>query len=145
MIRGLLGLLIFVYTTGEMLPFQERKKFRKILYSKASILVLLVGLVLVSRGAWSVHQKAEIARTERNESVRMLAELQGRNTALEASLERLKSDKGIEDEVRQKYAVARPGEEVVVVVDESGKKGKNSDEVPQKSFWQRFTSLFAGE
>lgn len=128
-----------------MLPFQERKKFRKILYSKASILVLLVAFILVSRGAWSVHQKAEIARTERDESVRMLAELQERNTALEASLERLKSDKGIEDEVRQKYAVARPGEEVVVVVDESSKKGKNGDEALQKSFWQRLVLFFTEE
>ncbi|HAT68090.1 MAG: hypothetical protein A2481_02835 [Candidatus Yonathbacteria bacterium RIFOXYC2_FULL_47_9] len=128
-----------------MLPFQERKKFRKILYSKASILMLFVGFMLVSRGAWSVHQKAKIARIERDESVRILAELQERNTALEVSLERLKSDKGIEDEVRQKYAVARPGEEVVVVVDESSKKGKNGDEALQKSFWQRFISLFTGE
>jgi cell division protein FtsB len=128
-----------------MLPFQERKKFRKILYSKASILVLLVALVLVSRGAWQVHEKAAIARTERNESARMLADLQDRNSALETSLVRLKSDQGIEDEVRQKYAVARPGEEIVIVVDESSKKSKNGDEALQKSFWQRFISLFTGE
>lgn len=127
-----------------MLPFQERKKFRKILYSKASILVLLVALVLVSRGAWQVHEKAVIARTERDESARVLADLQDRNKALEASLTHLKSTQGIEDEVRQKYAVARPGEEIVVVVDESSKKGKNGDEAPQKSFWQRFISLFTG-
>ena len=128
-----------------MLPFQERKKFRKILYSKASIFVLFVILVFTVRGAWKVHQKAEIARTERDDSARMLADLQDRNITLEASLARLKSDRGIEDEVRQKYAVARPGEEVVVVVDESGKKGKNGNEAPQKSFWQRFVSLFTGE
>ena len=132
------------YTTGEMLPFQERKKFRKILYSKASILVLLIASVLVSRGAWQVHEKAVIARTERDESARILVDLQERNKALEASLVRLKSSQGIEDEARQKYAVARPGEEVVVVVDESSKKGKNGDEAPQKSFWERFISLFTG-
>jgi len=128
-----------------MLPFQERKKFRKILYSKASILVLLVVLVLVSRGAWQVHEKAIIARAERDESARVLSGLEERNRALEASLVRLKSNQGIEDEVRQKYAVARPGEEIVIVVDESDKKGKNRDEAPQKSFWQRFISLFTGE
>lgn len=142
---GLLESLIFVYTTGEMLPFQERKKFRKVLYSKASILVLFVVLVLVLHGAWGVHQKAEIARAERNESIRMLTELQERNNALEISLERLKSSQGIEDEVRQKYAVARPGEEVVVVVDASDKKGKNEDEVQEKSFLQRIVSFFTGE
>ncbi|OHA84272.1 MAG: hypothetical protein A2937_03420 [Candidatus Yonathbacteria bacterium RIFCSPLOWO2_01_FULL_47_33b] len=128
-----------------MLPFQERKQFRKILYSKASIFVVFVVFVFVARGAWHVHQKAEIARAERDGAVRVLAELQERNEALEASLGRLKSDQGIEDEVRQKYAVARPGEEVVVVVDDSGKKGKNGDEALQKSFWQRLVSFFTEE
>lgn len=75
----------------------------------------------------------------------MLTELQERNNALEISLERLKSSQGIEDEVRQKYAVARPGEEVVVVVDASDKKGKNEDEVQEKSFLQRIVSFFTGE
>ncbi|MHB1118319.1 MAG: hypothetical protein ACYCZ7_02245 [Minisyncoccota bacterium] len=128
-----------------MLPFQERKKFRKILYSKTSIFVLFVALILASHGAWRVYQKAEIARTERDESVRVLTEIEERTKELETSLAGLKSDQGIENEVRQKYAVARPGEEVVVVVDENSKKGKNGDEAPQESFWQRLVSFFVGE
>lgn len=138
-------LTVFSYTTGEMLPFQERKKFRKFLYSKANILVLLVLVVLAARGAWHMYEKAAIARAERAESLKALAEVEDRKAALETSLERLKSAQGVEEELRQKFTVARPGEEVVVVVDADAKKGKNGSGAQEKSFWQRLASFFVGE
>ncbi len=124
-----------------MLPFQGRKKFRKILYSKATILVLLVVLVFVARGAWKIHEKAIIASAERDQVARALAEVEGREAELQASLALRRTDQGIEDEIRQKFTVARPWEEVVVVVDESAKKGKN-DEVADMGFWSRFLGFF---
>ncbi len=124
-----------------MLPFQGRKKFRKILYSKATILVLLVVLVFVARGAWKIHEKATIARAERDQAARALAEVDGREAELQASLAVRRTDQGIEDEIRQKFTVARPWEEVVVVVDESAKKGKNG-EAAEMGFWVRFLGFF---
>ena len=114
------------------------------MYSKASILALFVLTIFVARGAWKVHEKALIARTERDESVHALAGIRDRNATLEASLLRLRSGEGIEDEVRQKFSVAGPGEEVVVVVDENDKKGKNRDEALPRSWWQRLISFFTG-
>ena len=124
-----------------MLPFQGRKKFRKILYSKATILVLLVILVFVARGAWRIHGKATIARAERDRVALALAEIGGREAELQSSLLLRKTDQGIEDEIRQKFTVARSWEEVVVVVDESAKKGKN-DEMPDRGFWAWFLGFF---
>ncbi len=124
-----------------MLPFQGRKKFRKILYSKATILILLVVLVFVARGAWKIHEKAAIARVERDQVALALEEIDGRTTELQASLALRRTDQGIEDEIRRKFTVARPWEEVVVVVDESAKKGKN-DEVAGMGFWGRFLGFF---
>ncbi len=128
-----------------MLPFQERKNFRKFLYSRTNILVLLILLVLTGRGAWNVHEKAVIARSERDQSQRELVEVTDRKSTLEVSLRRLTSEQGLEDELRQKFAVAREGEEVVVIVDEDPKKGKNGDGVVEKSFWQSFVSFFTNK
>lgn len=125
-----------------MIPFQERKKLRKILYSKTSLFVLAVVLLAVGRGAWGVHLKASIAISERDIALRSLSELESRNSELKVSLARLKSGQGIEEEVRQKYTVARAGEEIVVVVDDSAKKGKNSEVASNGSFWQRVVSFF---
>lgn len=125
-----------------MIPFQEREKARKIMYSKVSLLILFVVLIIVGRGAWSAHKKAETARSERNIALRHITQLETRNADMLASLEHFKNDSGIEEEMRQKYTVARPGEEIVVVVDDDVKKGKNSEAVDKKSLWQRIIDFF---
>jgi len=127
-----------------MIPFQERKKLRKILYSKVTLVVLFIILLLVVRGAWGIHQKAEIAISERDIAARDLAEKQSRVSELNTSLMQLKSENGIEEEIRQKYDVARPGEEVVKIVDDSAKKGENGGAVSKKGFWQSLVSIFGG-
>lgn len=126
-----------------MIPFQGRQKLRRILYSKVTLFTLAVLVFFVGRGAWNTHEKAQIARSERNIAERALLDLEARSSELQASLIRLKSERGIEEEVRQKYTVARPGEEVVIVVDDSAKKGENSETVAEKGLWQSFVSIFS--
>lgn len=125
-----------------MIPFQERKKIRKILYSKTSLFILAVFLFVVSNGAWRIYQKAAIARTERDRAAQSLADLQARTTELQTSLARIQSQRGVEEDVRKKYTVARPGEDVVVVVDDSAKKSENSEASSTPSIWARITSFF---
>lgn len=128
-----------------MLPFQERKKVRKFLYSKAMLVVLLILVVFVARGAWNIHEKAAIARAERIQAAKELTGLQDHQGELEASLVRLKSGRGIEEEVRQKFTVARPGEEVVVIVDEQEKKSENGGTSSKVGFWENFLGVFRGQ
>ena len=128
-----------------MIPFQERKKLRKILYSKVSLAVLLVMLFAVGQGLWRIQEKVSVARAERDLAARSFADMESRTEELQASLARLKSDQGIEEEVRQKFTVARPWEEVVVVVDESAKKSKNGEAMEARSFWERIQSFFVRE
>lgn len=125
-----------------MIPFQERKKIRKIMYSKVSLLILFVILLVVGKGAWNVHKKAEIARSERDIALRYITQLETRNSEVRASLEHFKSDSGIEEEVRQKFDVALSGEEIIKIVDDDVKKGKNSEVVNKKSLWQHIVDFF---
>ena len=130
-----------MYITGEMIPFQERKKIRKVLYSKFTLAVLSGLLFVVIGGAWQIYQKAMVARAERDITARGFADLQSRTKELETSISRLKSNKGIEEEIRQKYTVARDGEEIVIVVDENVKKSENRKVVTDESSWQRLASF----
>lgn len=125
-----------------MIPFQERKKLRKILYSKVSLLILFGLLFVAGRGVWRIQEKVSVARAERDLAERSFADMQSRTEELQASLARLKSERGIEEEIRQKFTVALPGEEVVVVVDESAKKGKNGDVVQSQNLLLRIVSFF---
>lgn len=133
------------YTTREMLLFQERKKLRKILYSKVTLILLLFFVILVARGTWKIHQKAIIAQTERDEAARAVEELNLRAEGLEKTLVRLRTPEGAEEEARQKYTVARSSEEVVIVVDVDAKKSKNSGELKESSFWDKLKRFLKGE
>ena len=124
-----------------MIQIQERKKLRKILYSKVSIIILTALLYFVARGAWNIYNKASIARSERDRAERGLVDLQVKTSELTASLARLQSTQGIEADVRQKFTVALPGEDVVVIVDDSAKKSENSEAYESKSFWSRIASF----
>ena len=133
--------LVFGYTTGEMIPFQERKKIRKILYSKASLFVLFLILIFTVDGAWNIYQKAKIARAERDVAARALADVQVRKAELESSLAKLQSEGGVEADVREKFTVVKPGEDVVVVVDDNIKKSENSETGDSTGLWARITSF----
>ncbi len=122
--------------------FQERKKFRKILYSKVTLALLLTALALVSRGTWQIYDKAMRARGEKEKAMQELAEMETHTVELVKNIERLKSDRGVEEEIRRWFPVAHPGEEIVVVIDENDKKGKDDETAGGQSFWARLLSFF---
>ncbi|MBI3634573.1 MAG: hypothetical protein HY228_03090 [Candidatus Yonathbacteria bacterium] len=125
-----------------MLLFQERKKIRRILYSKITLAFLLIVLIFVSRGTWQIYGKAMRARAEKDKAAQELAEIEMHTAELVKNIERLKSERGIEEEIRHRFPVARAGEEVVVVVDENDKKSKDSETVGGQSLWTRFLDFF---
>ncbi len=125
-----------------MIPFQERKKIRAIIYSKVFLIILVLILFGVGQGAWRVHKKADIARTERDFVAQSFADITVRTDELQSRLARIKSPTGIEEEIRQKFTVARQGEEVVIIVDENKEKDNNR-EVPTINFWQRMVLFFS--
>jgi len=125
-----------------VIPFQDRKRIRGFLYSKTSLSVLFLLLLLAGNGVWGIYQKSKTASSERDIALRSLTDLESRTAELKTSLSHLETERGIEEEVRQKYTVARKGEEVVVVVDDSAKKSKNDEVVDTRSLWQKLAPLF---
>lgn len=125
-----------------MLLFQERKKIRKILYSKVTLALLSVALVIVSRGAWQIYGKAMRARAEKENAAKELVQIEMHTAELTKNIERLKSKPGIEEEIRHRFTVAIPGEEIVVVVDGNDKKSKDSGTTGGQSLWARLLLFF---
>ncbi len=98
----------------------------------AVILVLFViwGGIAVIRA----YAKQREAVVNRNTSKRELKEVQQKQVELSANIENLSTERGLEAEVRNRYRVAKPGEQLVIVVD--NKEGGNT--VAEKpSFWER--------
>ena len=101
---------------ARILDFRERFRLRRALYAKPTIIVMAVFVVLVGRGAWGMHEKSLDAIKNRDKTLEELHALQGRQAELEGDIAHLSSDRGVEEEIRDRFMVAKEGEKVMIVV-----------------------------
>ena len=122
-----------------MRDFQKRKKIRKILYSPIILLLLAIILVLLLRGVWSVYTKAYVSSKNLEQEHYEFDKLNERQAHLAASLEYLKTDQGIEGEIRNKFRVVKDGEFVAVIIDENASttESKATTTLERRGFWYR--------
>jgi hypothetical protein len=95
---------------------------------------LFILIVALARSVWLVRGKFVESQEARDEVVAAAAALEERKIGLERKVERLDTVRGQEEEIRQKLPVAKEGEQVVVIIDESA-----DDEVEigeSRSWWQ---------
>lgn len=99
-----------------------------------ALLILLVYLVLL---VLDIYRKEEIARRTAAESKQEVADLEERYATLQANLSDLDTDRGREASYREQFGVARPGEEVIIVV-------APETEEPQTglTWWRKFLGFF---
>lgn len=77
--------------------------------------LLLVALWLGSL-IWGLAGKAQIAISQADDVRRQYASVEARKATLEANLAALSTERGRDAAIRTAFGVARPGEEVIVVV-----------------------------
>lgn len=112
-----------------MREFQERKKLRKILYSKKILALLLIVLALLIYSTAKIYFKSRNALSKSEETRLELAELEQRKAELEKEILRLQTPLGEEEEIRRKFSVSRPEEKILVIVDKAPENDKiNSSE-----------------
>lgn len=117
--------------------FQENKGLKNIVYSWPVLIFLFIILLFF---AWGVIRfTVKMLETAKN---RKIAEIKTLNLTqakikLTNDIENLKTEKGIEENIREKFGLAKEGEGLIVVVDEK-KVGIVEDK--EKQNW--FTSLF---
>lgn len=105
------------------------------------ILVIVVTAFFGSLAAWEVFQKERLVRSERDRVEENLTNLEARKEALETTLEALDTERGLEEEVRKKFPLAKPGEEVIVLLDAKD-PSVDSRTSSRNSIWQSFLGWF---
>lgn len=119
-----------------MLEFQEKRKIKRLVYSKITLVILLILIALMLKMVWEVYQKESLTRNNLEKTTNSLDSLQGRERLLSSGIDKLQTDSGIEQEIREKYGLVKPGEEVIIVVDSDD----NTSLLPLSSetgFWQK--------
>jgi len=123
-----------------MFDFYERGKIKQWLYSWPSLIVLVITSAFVLHGVWGVYQQERITRINKNQRLTHLNDLERREEALQAEIDQLSTERGIEEEIRQKFEVAKEGEEVIVIVEAPSDVYTKGD-AQREGFWRRFLDL----
>ncbi len=98
--------------------------------------LLLVSFWLMSL-IWGLSGKAHIAVSQAHEAEMQYQALEERKTALAATLAALATERGQDAAIRTAFGVARPGEEVIVVVPPA-----TATPTTMPSWWQRILNWF---
>ena len=103
---------------------------------------LLVGVLLLAAfwlGSliWGLLGKAKVAVTEADDARAQYESLESRKATLEANLSALDTARGQDAAIRTAFGVARPGEEVIVVVPPA-----TSAPTSTPSWWDRIVNWF---
>lgn len=100
-----------------MFDFHEKRKIRRIIFSKTVIGVLFALTILLS---FSVFERYIIAREMQKKLDDKYAELNAltlRAQTLEKKVTYLSDERGVEEELRSRFDVAKEGEQVVILID----------------------------
>lgn len=99
--------------------------------------VLLLASLWLASLIWGLFGKARIAVSEAQEAKLQYETLEERRTVLEANLAALGTARGQDAAIRTAFGVARPGEEVIVVVPPA-----TATPTTTPSWWERIVSWF---
>lgn len=112
------------------------------IYSRPVLIVLLLILAWVLYGTWGIFQKERGSRANLVRVQNQLATLEARNRELSVDVARLSTEQGKEEEIRSKYEVSKPGEQLLVIVDKSTTATTSPRQSGFGRLWSNFTSIF---
>lgn len=127
-----------------MFDFHEKRKIKSILYSKVVVGVLLTISVLLSISVYNRFVAAEEMQDKLDSRRAALQNLEERAEMLRAKVEYLDNERGVEEELRNRFDIAREGEQVVILVNKPNENkstvGENSSDTeyaqePEESFF----------
>ncbi len=120
-----------------MRNFQGKKGRGANILESVPVLIILVALLLFF--AWGVLRFiVKMRDTGKNKEIAQMkvAELAEAKEKLGGDIENLKTERGVEENIREKFGLAKEGEGLIVVVDD--KNAQNPEEEGDKNWFVRF-------
>jgi len=117
-----------------------------LLYSKITIGFLVVVLLFIASAAWGVYGKYRETEENTENILHELAKLQEREAAVKNEIKRLSSERGVEEEIREKFGFIKRGEGVIVIVDSpfqsSDEFSRQNKNTTLASVWKSIVNFF---
>ncbi len=125
-----------------MREFKDKRKRKEKLYSSWSVLALFAISLFLAKDVWNIYQKEIESASLDSDSKAKLQSLSAQADQLNSNIKKLSTDAGIDEELRQKYGVVKPGEEMIVVVPDNSTTTSTSTESVYSSFFDKIRSFF---
>ena len=101
----------------QTLDIRQKARFRKAMYAKPTIIALLVLFAFILNGTWGMYQKSKTANENREKAEALVDELSSREKEVTEDVVGLSTKRGIEEEIRARFMVAKEGEKVIIIAD----------------------------
>ena len=120
------------------MKFGKQNKYKQVLYSKVTIVVLLVLVLLLARSSWERFQIEREMAGRADQTAAELDELRERKSDLEERVKYLEGERGIEEEIRKNFDVAKEGEQIIILMGDT-EEAEEVSSVPEVSApWYQF-------
>lgn len=123
-----------------MRNFQQKRVFKDILHSKPVLILLGLLVLFFAWGVIGFMRKMIVTRENKIIAENKVLELQKQKDKLTSDIAKLQTPGGVEDSIRDKFGLVKPGEGEVVVVED-----KNHPPTPPDiggGFWGFLKKLF---
>ena len=123
------------------MKYGNRSPWKRFIYSPAGIIIGCIGLFILVRAAWNIHEKAVVADERLSQAQAELAGLEQQKESLSDSISYLSTPAGMEAELRDKYHAVKAGESVAVIVDDASGSASSSgvsdgtSSTPSSGWW----------
>ncbi len=104
----------------------QRRGAAWLLLRRLGLLALLVLVVIAADAVWGVYQKEGESQILREQAESQREDLLKRRSQLEVEIADLGSDRGLEETLREQYALAEEGERLIVIVDPTEPETSNA-------------------
>jgi cell division protein FtsB len=125
-----------------MLEFQDKKKFRRILYSKITFIIVLFFCLIIGRATFDMYKTNRLTAEKRMIAENELLDVKIRESSLRAQIGALKTERGVEEELRTKFRVVKNGEGVIIVVDDEAVLATTSESGLVSKFFEWVSGIF---
>ena len=95
----------------------RQKVWKRVAFSWVTLLILLITIILITRSSYGMYIKNTQANVRTENAQYELAKIQNRANKLKENLSRIKTTKGVEEELRRKFDVSRNNEHLLLIID----------------------------
>ncbi len=124
-----------------MAQFNRKNKYN-FWHSPLILMILFCVIVVFAYNMIGLIQKERETNRNKIAELNKIEDLRKRETNLNLEINKLNTEEGVEESIRDKFQVVKPGEKMVVIVDDNSNSQKVEDEVKDHSFWGFIKRMF---